>query len=84
LIKGPHCRLQDQWSHSIVGLEGAQSLKFQRRATIRTMVLRRGQVVARGELRGQNQFVSKPLLDAPTITCLCEVISPGHIYEGDK
>jgi hypothetical protein len=48
------------------------------------MVLRRGQVVARGELWGQKQFFSKPLLVMSTITCLCEDIAPGHIYEGAK
>jgi hypothetical protein len=48
------------------------------------MVLRRGQVVAHGELRGKKKFISKPLLVAPAITCLCEFIALGHIYEGAK
>jgi hypothetical protein len=48
------------------------------------MVFRRGQVVARGELQGKKKFVSKPLLVVPAITCLCDIIAPGHIYERAK
>jgi hypothetical protein len=41
-------------------------------------------VEARGELRGETQFDTKPLLSAPTIMHRHEVITQGHIKEGAK
>jgi hypothetical protein len=67
-----------------VGSKGAQALKFGGQVAIGTTVLRRGQVVAHGELWGGKQFGFKPLLVMPAITCWHKVIALGHIWEGSK
>jgi len=84
LIKKPHLRSQDQWSHSITGSEGANVLKFQGQATIKTVVFRKGCVAVHGELRGKNRFDFKPPLVVPAIAQLHRVMALGHIEEGAR
>jgi hypothetical protein len=87
-IKGGHIsvidhrtppRSEDRWSSWIVGIEHARTLKFSERAAIETIVLQKGRVAIGGELRGENHVGLKPLLVAPAITSLHEVIAQGHV-----
>jgi hypothetical protein len=75
----PHVRSQDQWSHSIAGLEGAHIFKFQGRSAIETVVFRKGCVAVHVELQGKKWFSFKPPLVMPTIVKFCRVMALGHI-----
>jgi hypothetical protein len=57
-------------------------LNFQGRATIETVVFRKGRVAVHGELRGKKWFSFKPPLVVPTITQLHRFMELGHIEEG--
>jgi hypothetical protein len=82
LIRGPNLISQDQWSRQIAGSEGAHILKSKGRATIGTVVFRKGRVTVHGELRGQKRFAFRPSLVEPTITQLHRVMALGHIEDG--
>jgi hypothetical protein len=62
-----------------VGLKHAQVLMFLEWAAIKTMVMEKGRVEARSELRGKKWVSIKSLMDTLAITWSHEIISQGHI-----
>ena len=64
-----------------MGPKHAQVLIFHEQAIIKTMVLEKGCMEARSELRGEKRVSLKSPMDAPAITWSCEVHSPRSYCE---